>query len=491
MKLIGKTTFLFLLLFQFNSLLSQVTGFEVVIQEDSLDIHALKFINDYSGQGYIGLLTKMKNGNMQIYSSDLYHISNTGDTLRINIAKLDTNILYNDIISVNYGEPGYLLAGTAYNTNSSDTNLFIILTRLDTNYNTIWEKYYTYDSYFLGYTNMMQMMDSSFLLCCTPSEMFLFKFSYNGDSLKYREYTGDSAGYIESITYNPDSTAVWLHTNWAFYNGGGFLNSCVEIDSQLNETRVYHYPEYYAQMGFTSKLLPNGNLLTGGTTEKYIAGQGWFDTYISAYELDTSFNILHENLLTNPDTISRGGDAVAIDYCDPSCIYLAGTFNLQYFNGSEPSWFYVAKLNDTLGLEFEKYIGGDYYYWLLSVVAAKDGGVLLTGMRSEVNAPLFHSSAYIIKLDSTGCVVNLPVNNKIQIHDVFVYPNPGNEYLQIRTALKNSIFYLFNLEGQKVITQPLNKHVTVINTSSLSQGTYVYHIVKDNTAIESGKWIKK
>ena len=164
---------------------------------------------------------------------------------------------------------------------------------------------------------------------------------------------------------------------------------------------------------------------------------------------------------------------------------------MQGFSGSAPSWFYVAKLNDTLGLEFEKYIGGDYYYWLASVVAAKDGGVLLTGMRSEVNSPPFHSSAYIIKLDSTGCIVNLPENSKIQIRDAIVYPNPGGEHLLVRTALKNSIFYLYNLEGQKVITQPLNNHVTLVNTTSLSQGTYLYHIVKDNTVIESGKWIKK
>ena len=87
MKNIFKVILLLLLLLQCNSLFSQIAGFEIVIHDDSLDVSAEKFINECNGQGYVGLIEKMTNGNLHIYSNDLYHISSEGDTLRISLAK--------------------------------------------------------------------------------------------------------------------------------------------------------------------------------------------------------------------------------------------------------------------------------------------------------------------------------------------------------------------------------------------------------------------
>ncbi len=480
---------LFIILSLLSKPKAQVIGFEINIADDSCDIIPTFFLNDYNINSYIGLVHKTQI-NTGYQNNFLYRINEYGDTISYSLEKQDSVANYYDLIQVNIGEQGYLLSGLGYNKNTPD-EIFNIFTRLDTNLNILWEKKIKLEFAYSGWTmRMMQLKDSSFLFSCTPStDMFLLHLSYLGDSLNFRNYTGDSSGIVQSITYNPDSSSIWLHTNWAHYNSGGAINSCIDIDGQLNQTKVYHYIDNGTPLPFISKLLPNGNLLTGGTT--WISSPDKIKKYISGNIYDTAFNLLYEVLLTNPDTNSRGGDIVAIDYCDPSCIYLAGTHNLQSFTGSSPSWFYVAKLNDTLGVEFEKYIGGDYYYWLLSVLATKDGGVLLTGTRSELNRQLFHNSGYIIKLDSTGCMVNLQKKNKIPIKDAIVYPNPGNKQLNVRTALKNCTFYLYNIKGKQVQNNTLSNRITTFDTDDLKQGIYIYSIIQNGKVVDTGKWIKQ
>jgi len=132
-----------------------------------------------------------------------------------------------------------------------------------------------------------------------------------------------------------------------------------------------------------------------------------------------------------------------------------------------------------------------YSYMLFSVVATKDGGVMLAGTRAEVGAPNYYRDGYIIKLDSTGCFVGLSENSNIQIKDVLVYPNPGKEKLVIRTALKNCVIHLFDMKGLEVLNKPLTRHITEINTQLLTSGTYVYVVQQNKRIIDKGKWIKQ
>jgi len=319
--------------------------------------------------------------------------------------------------------------------------------------------------------------------------MFLLKLSYQGDSILYHSYSGDSAGEIYSITYNFDSTSFLLHNEWGHTSSSSSSCSCIQINSSLEQTKVYFYDEYYG-FPFTSKLLTDGTLLTAGS-RKYFWPPDTYERQISVYRYDSVFNKLYSRYLTNPDTNSRAGESVSIDYYYPNCIYVAGTHNLQGLTGHQPSWYYVTKMNDTLGIEFEKYIGGDDYYVLFSVLATPDGGVLLSGTRAEVDAPSFHRNGYIIKLDSTGCITNLSENSKIQIKEVLVFPNPGKEKLIIRTALKNCILNIYNTSGIKLLTAPINNHINQIMTDWLPVGTYVYIIEQNKKVIETGKWIKQ
>ncbi len=492
MKLLLKIILIFSLSAIVIHACSQETAFEINIADDSLNIMPTHFLRQ-ENKGCIGIVKKAplyQPTEETYYTSYLYKIDETGDTTSYQFGKTDTILVYYNMIRVDLGEPGYLLSGLGRALDND--KIFTVFTRLDTALNIMWEKIYKFNYFYSAWSmRMLQLKDSSFLYYCSPRlniKMFLFKLSYEGDSIAYRAYEGDSAGWAQSITYNPDSTAYWLHNEWGHYQSGGSRISCIEVNENLEQTGVYYYYGPY-QAPFTSKLMPDRTLISAGYS--VMPNPEPVKHFITVIKYDSSFNQLYLRNLTNPDTNSRGGETIAVDYYYPSCIYVAGTHNLQGLSGHEPSWFYVAKMDDTLGIDFEKYIGGDDYYWLYSVVATKDGGVLLAGTRSEVGAPDFHRDGYIIKLDSTGCITNLSANSTIQIKDALVYPNPGTDKLIVRTALKNCVIRLYDMKGTEVLEQPLDKHITEINTRQLKPGMYVYVIQQNNRIVENGKWIKQ
>ncbi len=151
----------------------------------------------------------------------------------------------------------------------------------------------------------------------------------------------------------------------------------------------------------------------------------------------------------------------------------------------------MARLNDTLGVEYEKYLGGEHYYWHSTVTASQDGGVLLTGFRHEIAQPIFHRDAFFIKFDSTGYTVGNPAEQKINISEAMVYPNPGTHSINIRTALKNCLFQLTDEWGRSVIKEPIKNLITTLSTSTLKQGKYYYTLTQHNKQITSGVWIKQ
>ena len=79
----------------------------------------------------------------------------------------------------------------------------------------------------------------------------------------------------------------------------------------------------------------------------------------------------------------------------------------------------------------------------------------------------------------------------IRITDAVLYPNPGREYLKVRTALKNCRLYLHDINGREVLSAPLTDHITSVSTTSLTAGSYPYKVVQNKKEIISGIWIKK
>jgi hypothetical protein len=490
-----KLIFLILILISSKFILAQNINFELNIAEDSLEIKPGQFINSIDGSNYVGIVLKRslsQNSEVFYYKPFIYKINQYyGDTVSYEFTKEDTLLYYYNITSINYGIPGFLLSGQCNYTN--DNNYNTIFTRVDTNFNIIWERILSLHKHSNLYMmKTLGLKDSSFL-CLSSSfeykDMFFQKIGLNGDSMTFRRYESDTAGFIWDLTYNHDSTGYIVHNRWGFYETGASSCSMIEFNNNF-EYRQHKFYEEYVIPELSAKLLSNGNLLTCGNIYRGV-NDSTFEEYIGVYMYDKDLNLLYKRELTDPAIPSKPG-LYAIDYSCPSCIYVAGTDNFQSFGGNEPDWYYLAKLNDTLGIEFEKYIGGDDYYWLQTVTSSVNGTVLLGGYKTEVGGPWFYNDAYFVELDSLGCITSSNINNEdITIKDLIVYPNPGHNKLSIRTALKDCEFKLYNMDGKLIVEKEIIDHITYLNTEHLQSGTYVYTVNFENRIIDSGKWIRQ
>ena len=470
------------LLFVFCSISMAQVGFEIDINSDIYDELPTNFIRD-GNDGYVGMINNDWNG------GDIYSISSEGDTMSVSITKNDTAMRFCKIIAVKSNNYSYLLYGHGCNFEGTFTDPFTIFIALDSNLNTVWVKIYEFDFYYSGSSSdMIQLKDSNILYCCAPhlnEYMFLFELSQNGDSLNYRLFTGDSAGQILSITYNSDSSNLLLHTQFAHYDPLGPQSQCITLDKNWNQIEVREYPRWL-RAPYTAILIPDARILNGASFRNA------YNDIVTAYNINDnpSFDLLNINKLSSADTNSPVASNTSVDYYYPGCYFIGGTINRQGMPGFYPSWYYVAMLNDTMGVEYEKYIGGDEYYWLFSVTATTDGGVMLAGTKHEIGIQPFQKDVYIIKLDSL-VYTNQDENSHVVISDAIVYPKPGSENLYIRTALKNCTFLLYSSNGVQQVKKQLNNLITPVKTNKLTSGLYVYKILQNDKLIESGNWIKK
>ena len=476
------------------NLFSQNIQYEINIIDDNNDVFPGHFTRGLDND-IIGLVNKASYYDTlnPYYYSTLLKINAEGDTMSFRFDKTDTVYTYDNITTIYQDDPGYLLTGNGFHKDSSYLNKFCVFTRLDQDLNLVWEKVYSFGLIYWGgyYSRLLVLKDGSFLYCFCPGYTLytgLFKLSASGDSLAYNYYESDSAGNVWGLTYSPDSLHYWVHTEFAHYYSGPQICSRLIIDTNLLQIGHDFFPAWL-RAPFSVKMYYDGSLLVGGST---IINHPNNDDefYISAHRLDTSFDIMYSQNFTDPDTNSRGAEIESVDYYYPGAIYVGGSHYLQGITGQDPNWFYLTRLNNTLGVEYEKYIGGDDYYWLTSVVATTDGGVFLAGTRETVGGVQLHRNGYILKFDSTGCQTKIPDGSMVQIKEALVYPNPGNDFFMVRTAKRECTLVLYNKLGCIVFEKKITSIISTFNVTSLAAGYYYYSIIQNNKCIDSGTWIK-
>lgn len=473
---------------------AQQYDFEILMNTDHDEVPGVFRLDDQGN--FIGLVRKAPpTDSSYVYNTFLYKIDPRGDTTSIKFTKEDTVFSFYYIDKLLTEPAGFLLTGWGYKMGGDPNHPFTIMRRITNELELVWEKKFFFNDYFFeAYrSSVTERQDGNILYACSNQinyYLFILKLSAEGDSLDFVSYSGNEAGEVFGFTPSPDSAKVWLHNWMAHYQGvGSYVSSCIVLDSKMDQVGVKHYPEFLFPP-FNAILYNDSTLLCGGSERIPDPNTGNIDKQICAYLLDTAFNVMHEVHLTDPDTNSRAADCQGIDYYYPDCIYLGGTHHLQYLIGQQPSWFYITKLNDTLGIEYEKYIGGDDYYWLYSVTAAADGGVLLAGTRQEVALTLFQRDALLIKLDSTGCLTTMPEESDLQITEAILYPNPGSSSIHIRTALHGCHFKLYDARGLLILSKKLQERISTIHTDYLNTGTYFYTVTSNNKTITSGSWMK-
>lgn len=149
----------------------------------------------------------------------------------------------------------------------------------------------------------------------------------------------------------------------------------------------------------------------------------------------------------------------------------------------------IMKLDSNLQLSWNRWLA--YYpYWKerpYKMRAAHDGGYLIVGMTMVIGA-----GGWFVKTDTLGCALPNCADTLYHIgietveqggQEVFVYPNPTRDYLNIRTKdnslLPQGKLMIFNMQGalKQEITIPAYQHQIQLNLGHLPAGLYFGRIV--------------
>ncbi|MBU2554383.1 MAG: T9SS type A sorting domain-containing protein [Bacteroidetes bacterium] len=458
------------------------------------------FIQNADGE-FIGVIAR-RNSTISYSIGSLYKISGTGDTIfSKQFQKPDTLMEISTLIQSNENPIEYLVYGSGFDTTDTPYRLFNYFIKLDNDFNKIWEKKYILRPE--GVTSLNELWrhvirkkDGGYFFASNfdkpgDERLVLFELSEEGDSLAYRVYEDDSAGFtLMSISYNYDSTAYQLYTWGAHYIPYEGMAQCITVDFNLNQTDVKHYPRHFDD-GLTGKILPDGNLITGGLYQNSNLPPAEASN-MAVLKHDTSFNLLAECYVGDPDyDIRKDNGFRSMDFYYPNSIFVAGTFDFTTNNWPQrPSWIVLGKMDSDLNLLTEKYLGGDAYYHFNTITATSDGGALITTLRYDYLTQYHEHDAYIIKLDSMDLTVGITERKEKKLVDAIVYPNPTCDLINIRTAIKNAVFELYDLSGKKLISKPLTNLITPIKLENIVEGTYIWSVIQQNKLIETGKIIK-
>lgn len=444
---------------------------------------------------YIGIVTKQPSGS-SLRNNYLYKFSELGDTLLSRkFSNGDTLMRIFYLIQSNINPIKYLVSGQGIIEDSSSNTLYNYFSEIDENFNPIWEQFYRLrppdiNSMSEYRQNLLKRKDSGYVFATNydnPGDhrLVLFGLSNQGDSLHYREYTGDSAGHkVMDLSYNFDSTSYLLNVFRSHpvpFWGESQLITC---DLNFEQIQVDYYPRWFRD-GATTKILSDNSLITGGLYDNYEPPE--YSNFM-VYKYDTSFNQTGSCAIADPNfEIRKDNGRNSMDFYYPNSIFAAGTFD--YDIGvwvQHPSWIVIGKMDENLNLLIEKYIGGDAYYHFWTITATNDGGALITTTRYDYLSQDYEHDAYIIKLDS----LELSVGHKEiegNIQEAFVYPNPATDYITIKTSLSNSRFGLFNALGEELLSTNIVYSNQRINVQHLQAGFYIWRMSSLNGTISSGK----
>ena len=108
---------------------------------------------------------------------------------------------------------------------------------------------------------------------------------------------------------------------------------------------------------------------------------------------------------------------------------------------------------------------------------------------SATGSDIFVSSqnGRLYKYDSTP-VQGVEENKETGIS---IYPNPGKDVLNIRTALQDAWVEGYDVNGRMVYWQEITENVTAIDATDWGSGVYVWKVIVDGKEAEVGKWIKE
>ncbi len=251
---------------------------------------------------------------------------------------------------------------------------------------------------------------------------------------------------------------------------------------------------------YVGDILPLGNsnsyLNTGGQIIDINIHDNRDTTQFGICILNSDFSIM-KNL-----TFGRSGDTVEIPARVQSIaptnngFYFGGTSNFSVYTypyGHTPSWFLIVKTDSMLNVGWEKYYGGDAYYFMTGIVATSDGGCIAYGTKQDTSMGNFNRDAFLIKFDRDG-VINFTHEIPIKEQWISIYPNPAHDFIKIRflESKHTGSLSFFDVSGKEIEKIELNagqiEHI--VSIKNWPRGVYLYKFLStDKFYNNSGKLV--
>jgi hypothetical protein len=273
-------------------------------------------------------------------------------------------------------------------------------------------------------------------------------------------------------------------------NPVGKPGNLLSIDSSLNIRKMVNISHDVTNLGSVAYTDPKHILVTG----EYEHPPDWHERDIGTALYDTTLNFIHFAALGKKDTVDCPGLIKNIAAPSANSIAVVGTTNFYFPSifASQDSWYSLHNIDTTLGLNWQKFYGGDGYYTLYGVLPTRDQGFLMYGTFWDYH----HTSDYIrylslIKVNKDGYAMAADHNGSPLAHDVVVYPNPGNDILFLETQLRNATFTLYDLTGRVILEQIVAPGRTTLPVQPFKSGIYIYKVNVGAQTMDEGKWIKK
>jgi hypothetical protein len=476
-------------------------SFELVIKTPQTEMAG--GIIQLDNQNFIIVGIRVTNTGSTEYKGMIWLVNSYGILIdSVVISKQDTMVSLGGVQK--YGN-NYLVSGSFVYYENSDRRNFPIYYVIDSDLNMVNEFRIPLDSNYLSILSGYPVLDGDELYLAGNAknrnfseyyyDLFICKYNLQTHVLQsnFLELTGDQGctGYLKTSNYH----IIFSTGGWGYppdYPPGYYAL----FDSNLNWLVTDSLPDDIRLNNSAINLTDSTYLLSGRQS-----------VFIAPPSVDEERSVLYKMAFPNQPIKSfkyhMGTDTLSFpagNSIDTTCtgeIYFSGTANvipIQAPFQHDPSWIFLSKLDRDLNPIWTKLYGGDMFYQVYTVKATHDGGAIMACITYDYLTQDHEHDILIMKVNEDGLIVGtgneLP---KISVQDAIVYPNPGNENLNIQSGpqINGALFELFDMNGNLVLTTTLDERLETISTIKLSTGTYPYRITFDNKIVGSGKWVKK
>lgn len=259
--------------------------------------------------------------------------------------------------------------------------------------------------------------------------------------------------------------------------------------------------------GLTLKRTASHTTIIGaGTTQHHLINNNIIQYYAaSCLEVDDNAHLVDSMVFARSDIeepLKRTSVPMgcSVDWTEENRIFFGATpsaiATLMYFY-DEFQYFILRVLDRNLNTLNEVYydMGKDSTaLWINALRATRDGGCIIAGhFRNYVENPhdnfprAFHS---VVKKFPPEAFNSIEEAHDNGLKVAFAYPNPGNNVLNIRTALQNAHLEVYDTNGKLICNQEITDIITTLDTECWPSGTYIWKVVSDGKEAEAGKWVK-